>query len=39
MPLRAEDAALEEVAIFPKHQVTGVAVSTQGRLFGIAIRQ
>ena len=33
MRLRGEDAALEEVASFPKQQVTGVAVSTQGRVF------
>src|SRR5437868_208283 len=33
LPLRAEKPALEEVASFPKQQVTGVTVSAQGRVF------
>ncbi len=31
--LRAEDSTLEEVASFPKQQVTGVTVSAKGRVF------
>jgi sugar lactone lactonase YvrE len=33
LPLRAQKSALEEVATFPKQQVTGVTVSPQGRVF------
>jgi hypothetical protein len=33
LPLRAQKSALEEVATFPKQQVTGVTVSLQGRVF------
>jgi sugar lactone lactonase YvrE len=32
-PVKAEQPVLEEVASFPDQQVTGVAVSTQGRIF------
>jgi sugar lactone lactonase YvrE len=33
LPLRAQKSALEEVATFPRQQVTGVTVSPQGRVF------
>ncbi|MDB6138743.1 MAG: hypothetical protein JWO94_1815 [Verrucomicrobiaceae bacterium] len=33
LPAKAEKAALEEVASFPKQQVTGVTVSKAGRVF------
>ena len=33
LPLRAQKSSLEEVATFPKQQVTGVTVSPQGRVF------
>jgi sugar lactone lactonase YvrE len=33
LPLQAQKSALEEVATFPKQQVTGVTVSPQGRVF------
>ena len=33
LPLRAQKSALEEVATFPQQQVTGVTVSSEGRVF------
>jgi sugar lactone lactonase YvrE len=33
LPLRAQKPSLEEVATFPKQQVTGVTVSAKGRVF------